>query len=71
MLAVMDTESGITLTVSIFSLTTGLLPWTLSLESLNEESGEFELQCGAVLIEPMWALTGARCLDEDAELLVH
>ena len=43
--------------------TPGLLPWTLSIE-VTEDDDTFELLCGAVLIDPSFALTSARCVQD-------
>ena len=43
----------------------GFLPWNLRLELFVDSTEEYELICGAVLIDPLWALTSARCIVEE------
>ena len=43
--------------------TPGFLPWTLRIE-ITDDGETFELLCGAALIDPRFALTAARCVED-------
>ena len=40
----------------------GAWPWQLSLQYYSEEAEKWGHTCGAVLVEPGWALSAAHCV---------